>query len=129
MAPQVGLVVRRVGDETERLIAHLQSDLAEEARAPATELPPVEGTVIEIEFLDGRPSDAAKRRVRQLLDAERANWIVRARRARPTRRRRTAAHLRRTDREALGLVPPLLVNLRLRDLDEPARQVLESLKP
>lgn len=68
------LVVRRAEDETERLVAHLQRELADEARVHATELPTVEGTTIEVEFLDSRRPEEGERRIRELLDAGLGDW-------------------------------------------------------
>jgi hypothetical protein len=70
----VTLTVREAGDETERLLSHLQQELAEEARVLSTELPPLKDTTVRIEFIDGRSFDHAELRVREVLGAARHDW-------------------------------------------------------
>jgi hypothetical protein len=70
----VTLVVREAGDETGRLLSHLQRELVEEARVVSTELPPLEGMTVRVEFIDGRSFDDAELRVREILGAARHDW-------------------------------------------------------
>jgi hypothetical protein len=68
------LLVLQAGYDTERLVTHLQHELAEEAQVLAPELPPVVDTPIAIKFGDGRRQTDAALRIREVLDAARPDW-------------------------------------------------------
>jgi hypothetical protein len=68
------LFVLRAGDDTERLVWHLQRELGEEAEIHAPELPPVLDTPIAIKFRDGRRRVDAALRIREVLDGARSDW-------------------------------------------------------
>lgn len=67
----------RPGDETERLFAHLQRELFDEAAVSATDLPTLEGTTVTVEFRDERSLEEARARVEQVLDAAPGDWTTR----------------------------------------------------
>jgi hypothetical protein len=68
------LVVLRPGEDTQRLVTHLQRELAEEAQVLAPELPPVVDTPIAVKFRDGRRRMDAALRIREVLDRARSDW-------------------------------------------------------
>jgi hypothetical protein len=68
------LFALRAGDDTERLVWHLQRELGEEAQVFAPELPPVVDTPIAVKFRDGRRRVDAALRIREVLDEARSDW-------------------------------------------------------
>jgi hypothetical protein len=67
------LIVDEPGDELERLLAHLQRELIDEAGVTWTEPIPVQGTTVVVQFLeDATPS--AEDRVRDILDNSGQEW-------------------------------------------------------
>jgi hypothetical protein len=67
------LYVEEPGDDLERLLAHLQRELAEEATVQWTEPIPVQGTTVVVQFSEDA-SLSAEARVQQVLEARRDDW-------------------------------------------------------
>jgi hypothetical protein len=67
------LYVDEAGEDLERLLAHLQRELGEEASVTWTDQPPVQGTTVHVRFKEPvEPS--AEGRVTGVLEAAREDW-------------------------------------------------------